>query len=94
MLTSLLKIPMAVISIRVPEKFKKVVKATASFEGTSLQDFVINALKLKLDKADDYEYTTNDFNEETLEAIREMKENRHTKKHYSADELVAEMQQW
>lgn len=80
---------MAVISIRVPDQFKNVVKATASFEGTSLQNFVVDALKLKLSRVDDYEYTTNDFNEETLEAIREMEENRHKKKQYTdVDELM------
>ncbi|MEL6972956.1 MAG: hypothetical protein AAFN93_15005 [Bacteroidota bacterium] len=64
---------MVVISVRTEEGFKKLVKSQAALSGVSLQQYVIDALRKKLN-TDKKEFTTEDFNKETLDAFKEAEE--------------------
>lgn len=64
----------------------------AAAQDQSPEDFVLRAVGYSQQNSEEYEYTTNDFNEETLKAIREMEKTRDTLKRYDdVEELFTDI---
>ena len=78
-----------------PVEAEQFIKTQAASQEKSPEEFVLQAIGFHIAATvpeEQYEYTTDDFNEETLESIREMEANRDTKKQYSnADEMMADI---